>query len=345
MPSKLTIVDVQNFIKENDTEKVCTLLSKEYINSDTPLLFRCNICGQNFERDFHHLKRGRFMCQGCSKKNAKKPPNTLTFEDIKKYIYENDLKHECLLLSTEYINSKTPLQFKCNICGQMFERDANHLLKGRFRCPTCGKKAGASKLEYTVKDVKDTIEDDGLTLIGEYENASTGVLCRCARGHTFDLYFSEYLYRGRSCPQCAIIGRSGKNHPNYNGGGHQEAMDAFRHVIIPWKKKCLRKANYTCDITGQQGDIVIHHLHNFSEIVKQASTNTNIPIYNTIKEYTEEEREKLFIEILRLHEEDNGVVILRTLHNKFHSIYGTRNNTKEQYEQFKENYLNGAIKI
>lgn len=53
---KYTIESVREFLLENDTHHECELLSTEYFNSKTKMLFRCNICGENFERSFDALK-------------------------------------------------------------------------------------------------------------------------------------------------------------------------------------------------------------------------------------------------------------------------------------------------
>lgn len=336
MPAKLTLRNIQEFLKANDINKECTLLSSKYINSTTPLDFRCNLCEQTFQRDYSHLKRGRFCCKECSKKKQM-PKNKMTLIDIQKYIDENDINKECTLLSTEYIDNKTPLLFHCNVCNKDFMRDANHLRRGRFRCQECGEKAGAKTLKYSEDDVRKALEQDGIQLVGEYVNAATGVTCVCPQGHTFQLYFSDYISeRGRGCLECARIKRSGINHWNYNGGGHQEVLDDLRHVIIPWKKDCLKNANYCCDICGEKtNDIVVHHLRNFREIVNEALKNTNLILYNYINEYSQEEREQLEQEVLKLHKLETGVVISRQYHDEFHQIYGKKNNTIEQYEAFK----------
>jgi len=39
-----------------------------------------------------------------------------TLEDVKQYLKENDINNECELLSDSYIDSKSPLKFKCNKC-------------------------------------------------------------------------------------------------------------------------------------------------------------------------------------------------------------------------------------
>lgn len=48
--------------------------------------------------------------------------NKLTIDDVKKYVEEES---SCTLLSTEYINDKTKLKFKCS-CGKEFEKRFSH---------------------------------------------------------------------------------------------------------------------------------------------------------------------------------------------------------------------------
>ena len=114
MPKKLTIEDVKNFIKQYDVNHDCELLSTEYINLRTPLEFKCNICGNNFFKDFGHIKqRKNFKCQTCSRRSS----NSFTIEKVRDYIEKNDKHKLCTLLSTTYVNNSTPLEFKCNKCG------------------------------------------------------------------------------------------------------------------------------------------------------------------------------------------------------------------------------------
>lgn len=257
------------------------------------------------------------------------------------FLNEYDINNECTLLSTEYKNSKDKLLFLCNICGKNFERNFGKLKQKRFCCPTCGMQRGARALEYTQEKVQEKIESKGYTLIGEFTGGHNPCKCKCSRGHEFDLYFSEFLNRGRGCRECAIIDHSGINHWNYQGGGHQDTMDAFRHTIIPWKKEILKKANYVCDIDKNHTDnLVIHHMEkNFVDIVKEASINTEIPILNDISEYTPEDRFAIEKEILDLHYKYEAVVIQRKYHDAFHLKYGKTKNTKEQYLEFKEEIL------
>lgn len=340
MAQKITIDDVRNFINEFDVDKQCELLSTEYKNINEPLRLRCNLCGEEFERSFRHIKRMRFKCLKCSNATNRGGSKLKgSIEQVREYIAQNDINHECTLISTEYVNNSTPLKLICNVCGKEFERDFNHIKRGRFRCSQCGIEAGARKVEYTREQVEQDIWDNAkYTMIGEYINAGTPVLVRCSLGHEFNLVYSHFKANHGGCKQCANLNMRGSNHPNWNGGGHQDTVDSFRHSIHSWKVACLKAANFKCDITGRTDNLVIHHLSNFSEILKQTLEDLNLPYYNTIKEYTEEERRLAEDELLRRHPIELGVVLTREVHDKFHAIYGKVNNTKEQYEEFKRTY-------
>lgn len=339
---KYTIDSVRSFLLENDLKHECDLLSTEYINTKTKLNFHCNICGEDFERNFEALKVSvNYCCGKCSKKKSGGIRTQGNIQEIKQFLKDNDIENQCTLLSTKYINSQSPLRFKCNLCGKEFERNFQKLKLGRFKCPECGQQTGAASRVYSQEEVAKMIyEQNQYVIIGEFQGSHNPVLCKCNRGHEFNLYFSEWKFRGRGCPKCAIINRSGKNHWNYQNGGHQEVMDMLRHKIVTWKKDCLIQHNFQCDITQEKNALVVHHLKNFTDIVKEASDNTGIPILNKVSDYAYGEQEKLSNEVIRLHTIDLGVPIQRKLHDEFHLRYGKKNNTKEQYEEFKKNILN-----
>ena len=347
MPNKLTIQEVQKYIDENANGQ-CILLSTEYINSHTPLTLKCNICGNEFQRDYDHLKRKRFLCIDCAKKNRSDPSNKLSIEDVKKFINENDINHECTLISTEYINNRTPLTLKCNICGNEFQRDFSHIQRNRFRCETCGEKAGAQKLIYTQEDVEKDIQKSGYHIIGPYTNAGIGVLCSCEKeGHQpFYLIYSNYKFKNQGCPECGKLKMQGSNHWNWKGGV-SSLLAYLRDAANDWKYNVVRTYRY-CDITGTSKNLEVHHLNiNFSDIVHESAQNIGF-IFDgkQLKDYDEHQLYQLKQEIKRLHEEKvQGVVLRKDIHRLFHSIYGKENNTPEQYYEFKEKIQKGEIII
>ena len=58
----------------------------------------------------------------------------------------------------------------------------------------------------------------------------------------------------------------------------------------------------------------------------------------TLKDYSPEDYKKLESLILKKHTLDVGILLQRKVHKKFHSLYGIRNNTIEQFEEFIKNY-------
>ena len=66
-----------------------------------------------------------------------------TYEYVKNYINEKS-NGECQLLSTEYVNSTTPLALKCK-CGNIFYKSFNKCKNGFFVCKDCLNKIRSKK--------------------------------------------------------------------------------------------------------------------------------------------------------------------------------------------------------
>ena len=72
-----------------------------------------------------------------------------------------------------------------------------------------------------------------------------------------------------------------------------------------WKKSVFLRDNFTCQKYGTRGgDLRAHHINNFAEFPEI----------------------RLAI--------DNGITLSKKAHREFHKIYGFKNNTKEQLEEF-----------
>lgn len=135
---------------------------------------------------------------------------------------------------------------------------------------------------------------------------------------------------------------SGENHPSWKGG-ITPISDYLRHLLIvkQWIDNCKKQVNYTCELTGKVGgELNTHHLKAFSIIVLEAHELNNIEIHKTIGEYTQEELYKLEEYIASWHKDNsNAVVLSEEVHILFHSLYGSGNNTPEQFEEFKQRYI------
>ena len=182
------------------------------------------------------------------------------------------------------------------------------------------------KLSPNQKDINEHIKEAKCTFIcpkhGKFTSSLTGVLDNHA-----------------SCQKCyneiyLSIG-VGDSHPNWRGG-LSTISDFLRGVISEWKLDSLKSANYRCIISNNNKKLIVHHYYrNFSDIVADIFKENDIPIHQTIGNYTNEELKFLSEECLRLHYKHGlGMVIEENLHIEFHSKYGYGNNTKEQFDEF-----------
>jgi len=100
-----------------------------------------------------------------------------------------------------------------------------------------------------------------------------------------------------------------ENSPNWRGGINPENDNIRKSKESKlWIKACLERDNFTCQKTGQiGGKLQVHHINNFAQFI--------------------ELRFAL----------DNGITFSKETHKEFHRIYGIKNNTRQQLEEFLHN--------
>ena len=138
----------------------------------------------------------------------------------------------------------------------------------------------------------------------------------------------------------------GKNSHHWKGG----ITPISKHlgnlpIVSQWFDDSKKQANYACELTVKVGgNLHTHHLKAFSTIIKEAHELHNIQIKPQVKDYTEEELHKLEQYVESFHKDtSNAIVLCEQVHNLFHGLYGKGENTPEQFEEFKERYLNGEF--
>ena len=126
-------------------------------------------------------------------------------------------------------------------------------------------------------------------------------------------------------------------------------------VVSQWRKDTYTRENNRCQLTGKKvhgGNSAVHHLYGFNMIVLEAHELHNIQVKPQVKDYTEEELHKLEEYVTSWHKDTNNAVLLsEEVHNLFHNckdkdgnvLYGSGNNTPEQFEEFRGRYMAGEF--
>ena len=336
--AKKTIEEVREFIRKNSDGK-CELLSDVYIDKKTPLKIRCS-CGNVFERKWENLNKNFIQCKECTNKMRSEKYRT-SLEDVINHINSTG----CEYIYGEYINQNSLLKIRCR-CGKIFTKRYGKFLSGQDRCPDCGNEnTRISKIKYTLEEVQNKISEKGYVLLEkEYLGAHEKMRCRCSKGHEFDLVFSQYLKGCSGCNKCAIVSKSGVNHPNYNGG-NSKVMEALRNCIEHWRKDTIKLYDYKCPISGETEELEVHHLQSFTDILNICSKKCGVPVRKKLNQYSDyDDFVTLKDTVIQYHDMKTGILISSNIHSDFHNKYGKENNTQEQFDEYLRSNFNVSLK-
>ena len=276
--------------------------TEEYYNSESYINIKCN-------RD--HITRIKFRkflenpseCKQCEK-----------YEKIKNFV-EIESHSGCKLLSTEYIDNKTIMEFQCS-CGNTFKRNYHNFKDAKqYLCDECSNKnKSTTRLSNTYDSSVSLLKHMGYTPLDskeEYKGIRKKSNIRCDNNHTIEMSI-DAIKQGHICSCCSYENVSNENHWNWQGG-ITNINDKIRNSkeYENWRIEVFEKDNYTCQCCGDNkgGNLEAHHIKNFSD------------------------NKELRFDV------DNGITMCNSCHNpnqigSFHHMYGTNNNTKEQLKNY-----------
>lgn len=114
----------------------------------------------------------------------------LTYEEVKEYIESFGYK----LISTEYINNRTPLKIICDE-GHEIEMRFDNFKSGK-RCKIC-----ANNVKYEKEQVESYLSEFNYTLLSEYINCRDEIQVKCDQGHVYRTS-SRSLKQDSRCALC-----------------------------------------------------------------------------------------------------------------------------------------------
>lgn len=312
-----------------ESQSKCKLLSDSYRNQNSVLKLECE-CGTIFETKFIYFKHeNKRYCNACGRKRGNLKTR-LEYENVRKQIENQGHK----LISKTYVNNSTPLSLVCPN-GHEYLQSYNDFQGGHY-CKKCSFEKQGLKYRLDFHTVKRNIEINGYLLISpSYENSKRKLKIKCPNGHDLSLSYDEFHHSGHRCNKCHLnIIKDDLIYPTSR---------YLRDYTIDWKMRSMKECDFKCVLTGGNFDAV-HHLHSFHLIVKETFKNVGITFKPDISGYKDEEIQLIVAELLRLHDfYGNGVCLRKDVHKLYHSIYGYVNNV-EQFEEFKNRWMNGEFK-
>ncbi len=236
------------YIKESFINEGYTLLTKEYINAQTKLDYRCPE-GHEHSISWNCWQRGH-RCYACF--GSLKP----TIDQVRES-FEDD---GYTLLSTEYVNSSTKLNYKCSE-GHEHSIRWSHWKQGS-RCLIC-----SGKVKLTLEQVRESFKNEDYILLSEeYTNNNTKLKYKCSKNHEHSMIWINWK-SGHRCPTCRDINLSSKfsgaGGPGWKGGISYEPYcpiwsdkEYKQYIRERDGNKCLNPYCYS----NKPDKLAIHHI-------------------------------------------------------------------------------------
>lgn len=267
-------------------------------------------CGNEKYATLYQLETGNTKSCGCYKKDFK---NSI-IAGSKYYRWKP-------LFKTGNTDSSGSVYWMCECeCGVYKEISAATLKSGQSK--SCGclhkeilkERLMKKRSERLLSRIGDKVNEFTiLKIIEERTGYKTIFLCECSCGKKVELK-EEQLYENtrQSCGHM----KYGKFHWNYNHNLTDEERMKDRYTYLPgikkWVRDVYKRDGWQCvlckhkDNGRKGGGIVAHHLNSY-----RGHENESVDLIN-------------------------GVTLCERCHRSFHKKYGYGNNTRQQFEEFKQ---------
>lgn len=191
MPRAFTQEEVIEFIENEENYKVESI---DYKNQKSKIYIKHLSCGNIFITDFTHWKDRNQRCPICNKESQKKTHEQFV-NDVEKY------QPNRYSILGKYVNKKTKVNIKCNICNTELEMLPCNIFTGQ--CMGCRNILNSNRYRKTIEEVNKTMPD-GYTVIGEYKNNKTPTKIRHSCGTEFIASVTNIRLKKKSqkCPKC-----------------------------------------------------------------------------------------------------------------------------------------------
>lgn len=219
-------------------------------------------------------------------------------------VYKIFLNEKCELLSEEYVDNHSLLDYRC-VCGRKSEIRLTDFNRG-VRCYEC------SFRKIAFEELETIFNSEGYVIVSnkdDYRGITYKITVKCPKGHTREITPFNFIDHSTRCFDCYHESNSGENSRNWNPILTQDEREKNRKYpeYKNWRLVVFARDDYTCQCCGDNegGNLNAHHLDSHS--------------------WCKERRLNL----------DNGITLCENCHSlddhSFHKVYGFKDTTEIQF--------------
>jgi hypothetical protein len=319
--------------------------------SDVKVDLTCDKCGILFKKKINNLNRDRLnndnldTCGYCARlKTIEK--KRIDFIKVNSLFLEKNLIP--LFSEKDKMSTNNKLEFKCKVHNDIIQSITyNGLLISEYPCKYCRTDVISSKNKKKYDEIyKYFIERNLIPLFENDEKLTTNsknkFKCKIHENIIQEISYNSLKSTKEGCKIC--FNKKRESSSNWKGG-ITPLVRNMRSKINKWKFDKMKECGFKCDLTGQNGKLVVHHIENFHKLLEISIKFNNLEIKSNICEYSSEELVCIEKKLLRLHKDLEYSVLISELHNLFHKLYGKKNNNIDQFVEFKRRYYSFELDL
>ena len=165
----------------------------DFIRSNIKLPVRCKICNYEWTATPSSLRLGSGcpQCAGTLK---------ITHEQ---FVAKLQVLQPDIIPLTKYINCKTKITVRCNVCNHIWSTQPYHLTakSGRTGCPKCSRKVRKSHDDFVEEIAR---LSPSIKIIGTYMNTNNPILVQCRKCNNMWYSYPGNLLKGSGCKKCKV---------------------------------------------------------------------------------------------------------------------------------------------
>lgn len=258
IPKKKTLEEIKNLLKERN---LYMINESEYKNTRSKIsLIDCE--------GYKYLNTIDYM-RDINKLDRFSNKNPYTIENIKLWLKLHNYNNK--LLSTEYVNSSSRLEFTCEDCkGTYLISFLDLKNKNRTKCKKCS--GGYKRDKRTIAEVIDKLKEYNLILINksEYTNSTSKLTVKDIEGYKYEISLKEFIQYNKNIDRFSIY------NPNTieNIKLYLKLNNYSNKLLSSEYINSDSKLSFTCEDCGEPYCVSFKHFRNANQLkCKSCSKN------------------------------------------------------------------------